>query len=127
MGNTLHDITKWCKKGKVLSLLMLLCTMGSLQAQNIVTGVVKDPTGMTIPGANVSVKGSTGGVATNLEGEYSIDVPADGTLIFTFIGYAKQEVAVKGKKQINVTLKEDSQVLERSSCYRLRYSKERRY
>ncbi|RDI14611.1 TonB-linked SusC/RagA family outer membrane protein [Flavobacterium sp. AG291] len=113
MGNTLHYLTKWYTKGKALSLMMLLfCTLGSLQAQNIVSGVVKDPTGMTIPGANVSVKGGTTSVATNLDGEYSIDVPADGTLVYSFIGYAAQEVAVKGKKQINVTLKEDAKVLE---------------
>lgn len=112
MGNTLHYLTKWYTKGKALSLMMLLfCTLGSLQAQNIVTGVVKDPTGMTIPGANVSVKGGTS-VATNLDGEYSIDAPADGTLVFSFIGFATQEVAVKGKKLINVTLKEDAQVLD---------------
>lgn len=112
MGNTLHYLTKWCKKGKALVLLLLFCTLGSLQAQNIVTGVVKDPTGMTIPGANVSVKGGSGSVATNLDGQYSIDVPADGTLVYSFIGFATQEVAVKGKKQINITLKEDAQVLD---------------
>ena len=113
MGNTLHYITKWSKKGKTLSFILLLfCTMGSLQAQNIVTGVVKDPTGMTIPGVNVSVKGGTGGVATNLEGEYSINASPDATLVFSFIGFANQEVAVKGKKQINVTLKEDSKLLD---------------
>jgi TonB-linked SusC/RagA family outer membrane protein len=113
MGNTLHYLTKWCTKGKTLSLMMLLfCTLGSLQAQNIVTGVVKDPTGMTIPGANVSVKGGTTSVATNLDGEYSIDAPADGTLVYSFIGYSTQEVAVKGKKQINITLKEDAKILD---------------
>lgn len=113
MGNTLHDLTKWCTRGKALSLMMLLfCTLGSLQAQNTVTGVVKDPTGMTIPGASVQVKGGAASAATNLDGEYSIDVPTDGTLVFSFIGYAKQEVAVKGKKQINITLKEDAQVLD---------------
>ncbi|MDV6166894.1 TonB-dependent receptor [Flavobacterium sp. DG1-102-2] len=113
MGNTLHDIAKWYSKGKILSfMLILFCSLGSLQAQNKVTGVVKDPTGLTIPGANVSVKGGTASVATNIDGEYSIDVPENGTLIFSFIGFTSQEVAVKGKKQINITLKEDAKELD---------------
>jgi len=113
MGNTLHDLTEWYKKGRFLSLIILLfCTMGSLQAQNVVTGVVKDPTGLTIPGVNVSVKGGTGGVATNVDGEYSITAPANATLVFSFIGFASQEIAIQNKKQVNVTLTENSEVLD---------------
>ena len=113
MGNTLHDLTVWYKKGRFTSLILLLfCTMGSLQAQNIVTGVVKDPTGLTIPGVSVSVKGGAAGVATNVDGEYSITAPTDGTLVFSFIGFASQEVAVKGKKQVNIVMTESSEVLD---------------
>lgn len=113
MGNTLHDLTEWYRKGRFSSLIILLfCTMGSLQAQNVVTGVVKDPTGLTIPGVNVSVKGGTGGVATNVDGEYSIAAPANATLVFSFIGFASQEIAIQNKKQVNVTLAENSEVLD---------------
>ncbi|WP_188620687.1 SusC/RagA family TonB-linked outer membrane protein [Flavobacterium suaedae] len=113
MGNTLHDFTTWLTKGRTLFYLLLFCSFASAQAQNTVSGVVSDDQGMTIPGVNVTIKGSTApGIATNIDGEYSISVPDGATLVFSYIGFANQEVKVNGREVINVTLEENAQTLE---------------
>lgn len=112
MGNKLHSLTQWCTRGKALFYLLFLCCTSALYAQNTVTGVVSDDKGITIPGVNVTVKGTTTAVSTNLEGEYSIEAPANATLVFSFIGFTTQEIAVNGKKQINTKLAETAQTLD---------------
>jgi len=112
MGNTLHNVTKWYAKGKTLFYLLLLCCGGIMHAQNTVTGVISDEKGMTIPGVNVSVKGTGTAVITNLDGQYSIQAADDATLVYSFIGFTPQEVAIKGKKTINVTLSEGAKTLD---------------
>jgi TonB-linked SusC/RagA family outer membrane protein len=114
MGNTLlHDyFTIWFTRGKALFFLLLLCSFGAVQAQNTVTGVVSDDKGMTIPGANVSVKGTTTSVATDFDGKYAIQAPANAVLVYSFIGFTTQEIAVKGKTVINAKLSEASQTLD---------------
>ncbi|KAA6345902.1 TonB-dependent receptor SusC [termite gut metagenome] len=92
----------------VLSLLFLaFCQKAS--AQNIgVSGVVSDESGYPIIGASVLVKGTSTGTITDLNGLYSIDAPANGTLRFSYIGYADQEHPVNSRTIINVTLKESN-------------------
>ncbi|MGM0531798.1 MAG: SusC/RagA family TonB-linked outer membrane protein [Bacteroidota bacterium] len=78
-----------------------------LQAQTVqITGVVTSAEdGETIPGASVSVKGTTIGVATDMDGRYSLDVPeSENTLVFSFMGYTPQEVEIAGRTEINVEL-----------------------
>ncbi|MCD8742212.1 SusC/RagA family TonB-linked outer membrane protein [Mucilaginibacter roseus] len=69
-----------------------------------VTGRVVDEKGAPLPGVSVAVKGSTAGTVTDASGKFSINAPDNGTLVFSFIGYTTQEVAVAGKTVINVTL-----------------------
>lgn len=77
-----------------------------------VTGVVTDASDdYPIPGVAVIVKGTTNGVSTGLDGEYSISAPQGSTLVFSCMGYATQEVKVEGS-QINVKLEPDSEMLE---------------
>ncbi|MCJ8208949.1 TonB-dependent receptor [Mucilaginibacter sp. RS28] len=74
-------------------------------AQDItVKGVVKDPTGQTLPGVSVRVKGATTGIATDVNGNYSITTGPQNTLVFSFIGMATQEQPIAGRTTINVTL-----------------------
>ena len=80
-------------------------------AQTKVKGTVSDANG-PIPGANVNLKGTKNGVSTGFDGTYSIDVPSNGVLVFSFIGLKNKEVAVNGQTQINVSLEEDSAVLK---------------
>ena len=61
-----------------------------------------------IPGVNVIVKGTANGTTSDAEGNFSISAPVDGTLVFSFIGFASQEVPVGGKSTINVSMQEDA-------------------
>ena len=78
-----------------------------------VTGVVLDGAGIPVIGANVIVKGTTNGTITDFDGNFAIeDVPADGVLVVSYIGYLSQEIPVGNQSTINVTLKEDTQALD---------------
>jgi TonB-linked SusC/RagA family outer membrane protein len=88
-----------------LMLTLLLVSAFVAQAQVAVRGKVTDETGAGLPGTNVLVKGSTTGTTTDSNGDYAIEVPqSDAVLVFSFIGYESQEVAVAGRTTINVTL-----------------------
>lgn len=95
-------------------LVALACLAVGVQAfaQNAVTGKVVDEKGEPVIGAGVQIKGSTTGVATDLDGLFSIRVADNGTLVISSIGYKTVEVAVKGQKSINVVLEEDTLFLD---------------
>ncbi|PWJ44670.1 SusC/RagA family TonB-linked outer membrane protein [Sediminitomix flava] len=99
-------------------LLLFLCLIGSgftATAQSfIVKGKVTDAaTQESLPGVNVLIKGTTSGTATNLDGEYAIEVQDENTvLIYSFIGMLEKEVSVGNQTIINVTLESDSQELD---------------
>jgi TonB-linked SusC/RagA family outer membrane protein len=74
-----------------------------------VTGTVTDEKGETLPGVNVSLKGSTLATSTDAQGKYSITLPdANAVLIFSYVGYASQQVLVNGQTVINVKLKDEA-------------------
>jgi TonB-linked SusC/RagA family outer membrane protein len=78
-----------------------------------VSGIVKDANGEPITGANIIEKGGgTNGTISNVDGSFTLEVPPGATLVVSFIGYITQEVAVGNQTNVNVTLAEDSQVLE---------------
>lgn len=78
-----------------------------------VKGTVVDAMGEPIIGANVVVKGTTNGVITDLDGNFSITGAGKGTLVITYIGYKSQEIAIKGNEtNLRIVLKEDSELLE---------------
>ena len=78
-----------------------------------VSGVVKDATGEPIIGANVVEKGvGTNGVITNLDGEFTLEVPENASLIISYIGYLQQDVSTKGKDAFNIIMKEDTKTLD---------------
>ncbi|AVM50148.1 TonB-dependent receptor [Capnocytophaga sp. oral taxon 878] len=103
-------------KRKVLTLLMALWgCLPLLWAQNKqISGTVTDESGTPIASVSVQVKGTTRGVATDLDGKYTIDAEQNNTLIFSSVGYITQEKNVNGGGKsliINVLLKEDTQQL----------------
>lgn len=98
-----------------LTCLLCLTTTAAAYAQQPVkvTGKVIDNTNEGVPGVNVSVKGGSLGTITDIDGNYKIDVPnSKSVLVFSFIGYETQEIAVGNKTVINVTLKDDTQLLD---------------
>ncbi|WP_289038640.1 TonB-dependent receptor [uncultured Zobellia sp.] len=96
-----------------LCLMMLLICSFSF-AQTTVNGtVISTEDGMPLPGANVLVKGTSIGIVTDFDGNYSIDVPAGSDiLVFSYIGYSTQEVTIDGKTTIDISLDTDSAKLD---------------
>jgi TonB-dependent starch-binding outer membrane protein SusC len=77
-----------------------------------ITGKIADESGLKIPGVNVIVKGTQKGASSNTNGEYSITVPnTNAVLVFSFVGYNTQEVAVGSKSTIDIVLKSDNKQL----------------
>lgn len=98
----------------IISLLLIFfCVTGfiSAQAQGMeVSGTVIDgQSGETLPGVNISVKGTTRGTVTNAEGKYQVSVesPSD-TLIFSFVGFKTQQIPINGRATIDVELQQQS-------------------
>ena len=91
-------------------ILVLVCCQSNIAFSQTLTvaGVVRDETNVPIPGVNIVVKGTTAGSITDGDGKYSVTVPnGNAVLVFTFIGYADQEVTVAGRTQIDVSMVAD--------------------
>ena len=82
------------------------------QQNKKVSGIVYDTNGDPAIGANVIVKGTTNGTITDMDGKYTLEVPANAILQISYIGYNTQEIPVGNKTTINVNLKEDTQALD---------------
>ncbi|MEQ8474037.1 MAG: TonB-dependent receptor [Marinoscillum sp.] len=99
-----------------LGLVMLLSLLGisPLFAQQTVRGTVtSDDDGTGLPGVSVVVKGTTNGAITDMDGNYSINVPTDNQiLVYSFVGFKAQEIDVAGRSTVDVSLSEDLQQLE---------------
>ena len=91
---------------------LLLCVpLAWAQSQVKVTGSVVDNLGMPMIGVSILEKGTTNGVVTDLDGNYTLQATEGGTLVFSYVGYVTQEHAVKAGT-LNVTLQEDSETLD---------------
>lgn len=78
-----------------------------------VSGIVRDDTGAPIPGVNVIEKGTTNGTATDSDGRYSLVVNSENaTLVFSFIGYTTQEIALGGRTSVDLSMAPDTQTLQ---------------
>src|SRR5688572_4148500 len=108
-----------CNWFKHLSLAMLLIIFSvfsaSVMAQNTVTvtgKITAQENGETLPGANIIIKGSTEGTITDLDGNYTISVPAESTLVVSSIGFVSQEVPVNSRTIIDIQLETDIRALD---------------
>ena len=98
-----------------LTIIVIFClSISNIFAQTVqVSGTVtSSDDGQPLPGVSVSVKGAAIGTTTNVEGKYSIDVPSDASLQFSFVGMASQEIAVAGRQVINVELQLSAREIE---------------
>lgn len=96
-----------------LTALFSLVTMSGYAQGKTVTGKIIDSTGEPVIGASVLVKGTTNGVISDIDGNFSIQgVANDAILQISFVGYKAQEISVAGKTRIDVTLVEDTEMLE---------------
>ncbi len=102
-------------KERVIQLLLFFAFMlpVSALAQNIeLTGTVTDATGETVIGASVLEKGTTNGVITDIDGNFLLSVSPKATIVISYVGYTTQEIPLNGQKNLKVTLKEDTEVLD---------------
>ena len=90
---------------------MLLCTSLAFAQSIKVTGTVTDKMGAVI-GATIMVKNSSNGTVTDIDGRYSIEVPKNATLLFSFVGYSTVEKEVGNNTVINVELSDDIQAID---------------
>jgi len=82
-----------------------------LQAQTV-TGNVRDGAGEAIIGANVVQKGTSNGIITDVNGDFSLNVPGNATLVVSYLGYTTKEISVNNQKQLSIQLTESSKALE---------------
>ena len=82
------------------------------QQKKKISGIVTDPDGIPVIGANVVIKGTTVGTVTDLDGKFSLDAANNDILSFSYIGYAEQEIEVGNRTLFNVKLAEDYKALE---------------
>lgn len=95
------------------------------QEKNI-SGTVIDANGEPLIGVNVIIKGTTTGTITDIDGNYSIDVPSGAALEFSFIGYLTETVTISGQTTVNITLEEDALNLEEVVVTALGIKKEKK-
>lgn len=106
------------KKNKITRILLfmvftLCCTIAFAQQKTITGKVIDGDTGETVPGVNVIVKGTTNGTSTDFDGNYSINVFGENAvLVFSYLGFTSQEIAVDDQTTINVSLLPDVSSLD---------------
>lgn len=85
---------------------------GQIKPDQSIKGIVTDDNGEPIIGANISVKGSTIGTVTDINGQFSLNVPGNASILISYIGYLPQEVRVGNNRNFSFVLKEDTKVLD---------------
>ncbi len=101
------------KLSKFKLFVWFLCSVFAAYAQDAtLSGVVTDVNNNPLIGVNVVQKGTAKGTITNYDGEFSFQAAPHSTIVFTYIGFAKQEVVWDGSSRLNITLHEDSELLE---------------
>ena len=108
------------KKGPIIKkihqvCIVIMCLLIGLNAtaqdSKSISGTVVDNTGEPLIGASVSVKGTTNGTATDIDGNFQLMVSENAVLVVSFLGYATQEVPVAGKSTFQIVVKDDTQLL----------------
>lgn len=101
------------RKLYAIVLAVLSCSLHVFGQDITITGKVTDSNdGLELPGVTVQIKDTDRGTITNFEGVFTLDAPSDATLIFSYLGYQTQEIAVGNQNTIDVALEEESEVLD---------------
>lgn len=101
-------------KTNLCGVIVFLCLIPHLAISQtrVVTGVVTDISGNTLPGVTVLVENTNRGVATDIDGIYSVSAQGNDVLVFSYVGYRTMTVGVNNRSQINVVLSEDTQLMD---------------
>ena len=98
-------------KRTMLLFLLLTCSYAIMAQGQVVSGSVKDSNGAGLPGVTVLIKGTNTGALSNQDGKYSIPATGNVSLVFSYIGYGSQEIAVGNRSVIDVVLVEEAKQL----------------
>ncbi|NHE56550.1 SusC/RagA family TonB-linked outer membrane protein [Cyclobacterium plantarum] len=85
---------------------------GQLEEDVSITGTVLDENGLPMPGATISIQGTSRGTVTDLDGKFSITVPEEATLVISYIGYQSQTIKITNQTELTIRLNQDSSALE---------------
>ena len=88
--------------------LMLLASVAFAQDRTVSGKVTGSDDGLPLPQVTILIKGTTNGTATDLDGNYNLSVPSGATLVFRYLGYVTQEIAVGNQSVINVPMTPDA-------------------
>ena len=100
------------KFSMILTLLMALVVQIGYAQERSISGTVTDQSNLPIPGVNVIIKGSTTGTQTDFDGNYTINASSGDVLVFSYVGNKTQEITVGNSNTIDVSLEEDTAVLD---------------
>lgn len=95
-----------------LTFVALLFLQGVVAQSTTVSGIISDASGSPLPGVNVVEKGTSNGTSTDFDGNFTINVASDATLVLSSLGYETKEVGVNGQTTINTSLNEDASQLD---------------
>jgi hypothetical protein len=97
-----------------LNLSLVLISLSGYAQSKLITGkITGSDNGLPLPGVTVKVKGTTQAAGSKVDGSYSITAGGNETLVFSFVGFLNQEVEIKGRSVINVSLVPDNKTLPR--------------
>jgi TonB-linked SusC/RagA family outer membrane protein len=97
---------------KIVMILTVFASINLWGQDGSVTGIVTDSDGVPLPGASVVVKGTTTGMQTDFDGNFAINADSNAILIFSYVGFATQEIPVNAQSSINVSLMADAAALD---------------
>ncbi|MBC7409780.1 MAG: carboxypeptidase-like regulatory domain-containing protein, partial [Arcicella sp.] len=96
-----------------LMAITMLVSLSTFAQDKLVSGKVTDKSdGSGMPGVSVSVKGSNKGTQTDVNGAYKISAPANATLVYSFVGFTKQEIAIGNRSEVNINLVSGDRALD---------------
>jgi hypothetical protein len=96
---------------QLLVLLLLLCQGYAYAQASKVSGKITSATNEPLIGVSILVSGTNQGTVSDVDGNYAVNVSNDATLVFSYVGYVSQTVAVKGRSSINVIMAVDNKEL----------------
>ena len=98
-------LERYAKSALVVA--MLWCTSFASVAQSTVSGSVKDPQGLGLPGVTIVEQGTTNGAVSDIDGNFSLNAKEDAILIVSYLGFVTQSISVNGRTTIDIVMAED--------------------